>query len=235
MLTLKDYATPEPIRTLQRKLYGKAKQEPSFRFYALYDKICRPDILSHAYRLVRANKGSPGIDGISFEAIEAKEDGISAFLAELKEALVSKTYVPSPVKRVMIPKPDGTERPLGIPVIRDRVAQMAVKLVIEPIFEADFCDTSYGFRPNRSAHDAIDDIADALHQGYAKVIDADLSKYFYTIPHDKLLIVVAERISDGAILHLIKLWLKAPIIEVGKDGKKRNVGGGKGSSKGTPP
>jgi group II intron reverse transcriptase/maturase len=225
---------PENISTLQRKLYCKAKQEPSFRFYALYDKITRPDILSHAYNLVRANRGAAGIDGLTFEAIEAKEDGISALLADLKEALVSKTYEPDAVKRVMIPKDDGTERPLGIPTIRDRVAQMAAKLVIEPIFEADFCDTSYGFRPKKSAHDAIDDIADALHQGYTEVIDADLSKYFDTIPHDKLLTVVAERISDGAILHLIKQWLKAPVIEVGKDGKKRNVGGGKGSTKGTP-
>jgi len=225
---------PDSIRTLQRKLYAKAKQEPSFRFYALYDKITRPDILSHAYNLVRANKGAAGIDGITFEAIEAKEEGVSALLAELKEALVSKTYEPSPVKRVMIPKDDGTERPLGIPTIRDRVAQMAAKLVIEPIFEADFCDTSYGFRPKKSAHDAIDDISDALHKGYTDVIDADLSKYFDTIPHDKLLTVVAERISDGAILHLIKQWLKAAVIEVGKDGKKRNVGGGKGSTRGTP-
>jgi group II intron reverse transcriptase/maturase len=225
---------PENIRTLQRKLYVKAKQEPSFRFYALYDKVCRADILSHAYNLVRANKGAAGIDGITFEAIEAKEDGISALLAELKEALASKTYAPNAVKRVMIPKDDGTERPLGIPTIRDRVAQMAAKLVIEPIFEADFCDTSYGFRPKRSAHDAIDDVAAALATGHTDVIDADLSKYFDTIPHSKLLTVVAERIADGAILHLIKLWLKAPVIEVGKDGKKRNVGGGKGSTKGTP-
>jgi group II intron reverse transcriptase/maturase len=204
--------TPESIRTLQRKLYCKAKQEPACRFHALYDKVYRADILSHAYELVRANKGSAGIDGVTFGAIEAKE-GAAAFVAELAEALRSKRYRPDPVKRVMIPKSDGSERPLGIPTIRDRVAQMAVKLVIEPIFEADFCDTSYGFRPKRSAHDAIDDVAHTLNKGYSEVIDADLSKYFDTIPHSRLMIMVAERISDGAILHLIQMWLKAPVME----------------------
>jgi group II intron reverse transcriptase/maturase len=225
--------TPDAIRTLQRKLYRKAKQEPAYRFYALYDKIHRADILSHAYHLVRANKGSAGIDGVTFEAIENGE-GVTAFLAELQEALKSKTYAPSPVKRVMIPKGDGTERPLGIPTIRDRVAQMAVKLVIEPIFEADFIDTSYGFRPKKSAHDAIEDISYALNCGYTEVIDADVSKYFDTIPHAKLMAVVAERIVDSAILHIIQLWLKAPVMEMDKDGTKRNIGGGKANTKGTP-
>ena len=149
--------TPETIRTLQRKLYRKAKQEPSCRFHALYDKVYRADILEFAYRLVSANKGSAGIDGVTFEAIEENE-GAAAFIAELQEALRNKTYKPDPVKRVMIPKSDGKERPLGIPTIRDRVAQMAAKLVIEPIFEADFCDTSYGFRPKKSAHDAVNDV-----------------------------------------------------------------------------
>lgn len=225
--------TPENIRTLQRKLYRKAKQEPAFRFYALYDKVFRADILSHAYHLVRAKKGSAGIDGVTFEAIETGE-GETAFLAELEEALRNKTYKPDPVKRVMIPKRDGSERPLGIPTIRDRVAQMAVKLVIEPIFEADFCKTSYGFRPKKSVHDAVDDVAYTLYTGYTEVIDADISKYFDTIPHSNLLAVVAERICDGEILHLIKMWLTAPIMEVDKDGTKRNVGGGKGNRKGTP-
>jgi len=225
--------TPDEIRTLQRKLYTKAKQEPAYRFYALYDKVWRADILMFAYRLVRANKGSPGVDGVNFEDIDATI-GIDKFLSELAQDLKDKTYHPSPVRRVMIPKADGSQRPLGIPTIRDRVAQMAVKLVIEPIFEADFCPNSYGFRPKKSAHDAVDEIAEALHQGYTQVIDADLSKYFDSIPHAKLLAVVAERIVDGAILHLVKLWLKAPVIEEDKDGTKKNVGGGKANSKGTP-
>jgi RNA-directed DNA polymerase len=225
--------TPDEIRTLQRKLYTKAKQEPAYRFYALYDKVWRADILMFAYRLVRANKGSPGVDGLNFEDIEQKI-GIDRFLSELAQDLKDKTYHPSPVRRVMIPKADGSQRPLGIPTIRDRVAQMAVKLIIEPIFEADFCPNSYGFRPKKSAHDAVDEIAEALHQGYTQVIDADLSKYFDSIPHAKLLAVLAERIVDGAILHLVKLWLKAPVIEEDKDGTKKNVGGGKANSKGTP-
>ncbi|MGO9021418.1 MAG: group II intron reverse transcriptase/maturase [Syntrophobacteraceae bacterium] len=225
--------TPESIRTLQRKLYRKAKQEPACRFHALYDKVYRADILGHAYNLVRANKGSAGIDGVTFEAIEEKEGAI-AFVAELAGALKDKTYRPDPVKRVMIPKGNGSQRPLGIPTIRDRVAQMAMKLVIEPIFEADFCDTSYGFRPRKSAHDAVDDVTHTMHKGYTKVIDADLSKYFDTIPHANLMATVAQRISDGAVLHLIQMWLKAPVMEEDKDGTKRNIGGGKGNRKGTP-
>ena len=225
--------TPATIRTLQRKLYRKAKQEPAYRFYALYDKIYRADILSHAYHLVRANKGSAGIDGVTFEAIEENE-GVTTLIVELEAALRDKTYKPDPVKRVMIPKKDGSQRPLGIPTIRDRVVQMAAKLVIEPIFEADFCDTSYGFRPKKSAHNAIDDVVDAMFQGHNEVIDADISKYFDTIPHANLMATVAERICDGEILHLIQMWLKAPIMEQDKDGTKRNVGGGKGSRTGTP-
>ena len=224
--------TPEKIRTLQRKLYTKAKQEPGYRFYALYDKVYRADILRHAYNLVRSNKGAPGIDGVSFETIEAGE-GVELFLERLTEEVKNRTYRPMPVRRVMIPKPDGSQRPLGIPTIRDRVVQMAVKLVIEPIFEADFCECSYGFRPKRSAHDAVDDVADALHKGYSLVIDADLSKYFDTIPHAKLMAVVAERIVDGRILHLIKQWLKSPVVEKGKDGKD-HISGGKGNRRGTP-
>lgn len=225
--------TPESIRTLQRKLYCKAKQEPACRFHALYDKVYRADILSHAYNLVRANKGSAGIDGVTFEQIEAG-GGAAAFVAELGEALSGKTYKPAPVKRVMIPKDKGGYRPLGIPTIRDRVAQMAAKVVIEPIFEADFCETSYGFRPKKSAHDAVDDVAHTLNKGYSEVIDADLSKYFDTIPHAKLMSMVAERISDGSMLQLIQMWLKAPVMEEDENGTKRHIGGGKGSRKGTP-
>jgi retron-type reverse transcriptase len=226
-------STPEAIGTLQRKLSAKAKQEPGFRFDARYDQLARADILSHADRLVRANKGAPGIDGRTFEAIEAQE-GTVQFLACLQEELERKTYRADAVRRVWIPKPDGSKRPLGIPTIRDRVVQMAVKIVMEPIFEADFCEHSYGFRPKRSAHDAVDAVAEALLKGKRHVIDADLSKYFDTIPHAKLLAVVAERVSDGAVLGLIKQWLKAAVVEEGEDGTRRHDGGGKGNRRGTP-
>lgn len=224
--------TPDRIRTLQRKLYCKAKQEPNFRFYSLYDKVYRADILSHAYHLVRANKGAPGIDGVSFESIKEGEGEIT-FLQRLGHELREKQYRCQPVRRVWIPKPDGSQRPLGIPTIRDRVVQQALKLVIEPIFEADFCDSSYGFRPKRSAHDAVDAISKALLTGHRQVIDADLSKYFDTIPHAKLLAVVAERINDKAILALLKQWLKAPVVEQ-ENGKRRTIGGGKKNRLGTP-
>ena len=225
--------TPDSIRTLQRKLYIKAKQEPAYRFYARYDKLYRADILSHAWRLVKANGGSPGIDGLSFEAIE-REIGVERYLKEIGQSLQAHTYRADPVRRVMIPKADGSERPLGIPTIRDRVVQMAWKLVVEPIFEADFCEHSYGFRPQKSAHDAIDTIAHAMHQGYQQVIDADLSKYFDSIPHAKLLAVIAERIVDGALLALVAQWLKAPIIGKTPDGRDRHEGGGKANRRGTP-
>lgn len=226
-------ATPDKIRTLQRKLYAKAKQEPAYRFYALYDKISRAEVLAYAWQLVRANRGSPGVDGISFEAIE-NGIGVDTFLQELAVNLKDKTYQAQPVRRVLIPKADGSQRPLGIPTIQDRVAQMAVKLIIEPIFEADFCTHSYGFRPKKSAHDAVDDIANTLWAGYTQVIDADLSKYFDSIPHAKLMAVVAERIVDGGILHLINMWLKAPVITEDDSGVKKTVGGGKVNRKGTP-
>lgn len=225
-------ATPDNIRTLQRKLYQKAKQEPGFRFYALYDKVYRSDILAHAYQLVRAADGCAGVDGRTLEDIEGAE-GVAEFLAELGTALRTKTYAAEPVRRVMIPKANGGERPLGIPTIRDRVAQMAAKMVLEPIFEADFCDCSYGFRPKRSAHQAIDAIANGMHEGFTQVIDADVSKYFDSIPHAKLLATVAERVADGAMLHLLKLWLKAPVVS-DEGGQRRNLGGGQGNRKGTP-
>jgi RNA-directed DNA polymerase len=167
--------TPEKIRTLQRKLYRKAKTEPAFRFYVLYDKICRVDILRHAYELARGNAGAPGVDGMSFGQIEAA--GLEAWLAGLREELVSKTYRPDPVRRVMIPKPDGGgERALGIPTIRDRVAQTAAKLVLEPIFEADFEDNAYGYRPARGAVDAVKEVHRLICRGYTDVVDADLSR-----------------------------------------------------------
>src|SRR3979411_1017102 len=186
-------ATPEKIRTLQRKLYRKAKAEPAFRFYVLYDKSCREDILRHAYGLARANAGAPGVDGVTFAQIE--EQGLEAWLAGLREDLVSKTYRPDPGRRVMIPKPDGGERPLGIPTIRDRVVQTAAKLVLEPIFEADFEDSAYGYRPARGAVDAVKEVHRLICRGYTDVVDADLSKYFDTIPHADLLKTVAGRNS----------------------------------------
>ena len=173
-------STPIAIRTLQRKLYRKAKAEPACRFYLLYDKIYREDILRHAYALARANAGAPGTDGMTFAAIEAS--GLERWLAGLREELVSKTYRPDPVRRVMIPKLDGGERPLGIPTIRDRVVQTAAKFVLEPIFEADFEDSAYGYRPRRSAIDAVEETHRLICRGYTDVIDADLSKYFDTIP-----------------------------------------------------
>jgi RNA-directed DNA polymerase len=223
--------TPEKIRSLQRKLYRKAKAEPAFRFYVLYDKICREDILRHAYGLARANAGAPGVDGVSFAQIE--EQGLEAWLAGLREDLVAKTYRPDPVRRVLIPKPDGGERPLGIPTIGDRVVQTAAKLVLEPIFEADFEDNAYGYRSARGAVDAVKDVHRHLCRRYTDVVDADLSRYFDSIPHDDLLKSVARRVADGAVLRLIKLWLKAPIEEREGDGKRRIVGG-KGNRSGTP-
>src|SRR5215813_7247216 len=224
--------TPDKIRSLQRKLYCKAKAEPAFRFYVLYDKICREDILHHAYRTARANAGAPGVDGVTFAQIE--ERGLEGWLAGLREELVSKTYRPDPVRRVMIPKPNGEgERALGIPTIRDRVVQTAAKIVLEPIFEADFEDNAYGYRPARGAVDAVKDVHRHLRQGYTDVVDADLSRYFDSIPHDDLLKSVARRVADGSVLRLIKLWLKAPIEERDGDGKRRMVGGKK-NKRGTP-
>jgi RNA-directed DNA polymerase len=224
-------ATPEKIRSLQRKLYCKAKAEPAFRFYVLYDKICREDILRHAYAQARANAGAPGVDGMTFEQIEAA--GLEVWLAGLREELVSKTYRPDPVRRVTIPKPGGGERPLGIPTIRDRVVQTAAKLVLEPIFEADFEDSAYGYRPRRSAVDAVKETHRLICRGYTDVVDADLSRYFDTIPHADLLQSVARRIVDRNVLRLIKLWLRAPVEERDRDGKRR-MSGGRSSRHGTP-
>ena len=224
--------TPDQIRDLQRKLYLKAKREPKFRFYLLQDKVWREDIVQHAYRLVRANGGAPGIDGVTFQSIEDGE-GEAQFLSKLRQELKEKTYRAQPVRRVFIPKADGKKRPLGIPTIRDRVAQMAVKIVIEPIFEADFEDCSFGFRPKRDAHQAVGAIRRALYTAHPYVFDADLQQYFDTIPHDKLLILVARRISDRHILRWIKQWLKAAVVEEDQEGKRR-MSGGKKSKRGTP-
>jgi len=223
--------TPESIRTLQRKLYCKAKAEPAYRFYLLYDKIHRDDILAHAYALARANAGAPGVDGMTFAAVEAMGQG--EWLAAIRKDLVAKTYRPAPVRRVMIPKPGGGERPLGIPPIRDRVVQTAAKLVLEPIFEADLDPAAHGYRPGRSGANAIKVVHVLLCRGYTDVVDADLSKYFDTIPHQDLMRSVARRIVDRHVLRLIKLWLKAPVEERDDDGTRRMTGG-KNSRQGTP-
>src|SRR5215831_9965355 len=224
-------ATPMNIRTLQRKLYCKAKAEPAYRFYLLYDKIHRDDILAHAYALARANAGAAGVDGRTFAAVEAM--GLEEWLAAIRKDLVTKTYRPAPVRRVMIPKPGGGERPLGIPTIRDRVVQSAAKLVLEPIFEADLDPAAHGYRPGRSGTDAIKAVHALLCRGYTDVVDADLSKYFDTIPHQDLMRSVARRIVDRHVLRLIKLWLSAPVEERDEDGRRRMTGG-KGSRRGTP-
>jgi RNA-directed DNA polymerase len=224
--------TPEKIRTLQRKLYLKAKREPDFRFYLLYDKIYREDILKHAYYLAKANGGASGVDGVTFEMIEA--EGLQEWLTGIREQLRSKTYTPQPVRRAMIPKPGGGKRPLGIPTIRDRVVQTATKLVIEPIFEADLEPNAYGYRPKRSALDAICKVHKLLREGYTDVVDADLSKYFDTIPHKELMQGVARRIVDRNVLRLIKLWLKTPIVCDGSKGGGKQIRGGRKNRSGTP-
>lgn len=223
----KELTDKERVRLLQLKLYQKAKQEKEYKFYVLYDKIFQQHILAEAYKRSKSKNGCPGIDKQSFADVE--QYGREKFLAELGEELRTRTYKPQAVKRAWMDKENGGKRPLGIPTIKDRVAQQACKLVIEPIFEADFDESSYGFRPKRSASLAITEIRDNLKSGNQTVYDADLSKYFDTIPHDKLVIALKERISDPRVLALIQQWLKVPIVE--EDGKYT---GGKSNAKGTP-
>ena len=224
-------ATPSKIRELQIKLYRKAKNEPGYRFYMLYDKMYREDILAHAYVLARANKGASGVDGQSFADIESR--GLTEWLTGIRQELRNRTYQPQPVRRVTIPKPGGGERPLGIPTIRDRVVQTAAKLVLEPIFEADLEPSAYGYRPKRSAQDAIRKVHKLVCEGYTDVVDADLSKYFDTIPHCELMQCVAQRIVDRDVLRLMKMWLMAPVEERDENGKRR-LTGGKDRHCGTP-
>jgi RNA-directed DNA polymerase len=227
-------ATPDKIRDLQIKLYRKAKKEPEYRFYQLYDKVYREDILNHAYKLAKSNDGAPGVDEESFEDIESRgPQGVMEWLNGLGKDLHDKTYEPQPVRRVMIEKPGGGERPLGIPTIRDRVAQTAAKLILEPILEADLEPNAYGYRPKRSAQDAIQKVDELLYQGYTDIVDADLSKYFDTIPHSELMQCVARRIVDKHMLHLLKMWLEVPVEERDEKGKKR-LTGGRDNDRGTP-
>jgi RNA-directed DNA polymerase len=223
---------PVKLTTLRQKLYRKAKLEPKFRFYALYDRIHRRDVLESAYQISRVNKGKAGIDGVTFEDIEESSDGVEGFLNEIQNSLITKSYRPSAVRRSWIPKSDGRKRPLGIPTIRDRVVQTAMLLIIEPIFEADFMDCSFGFRPKRSAHDALGEVRKHLKKGLGAVYDADLKGYFDSIPHDKLMKCIKMRIVDQSVLKLIKMWLQAPVVEQNRDGGKKISRSDKGTPQG---
>lgn len=228
----RDKNLPPELSRLRQKLGQKAKQEPQFRFYTLYGRIMDQATLKAAWERVRANGGAPGVDGVSIEQVEQTAEGVMGFLERIREELHAKTYRPDAVRRVYIPKPDGRERPLGIPTVRDRVVQTAVLLILEPIFEADFEDCSYGFRPGRSAHDALEEVRQSIAAGLKTIYDADLQGYFDSIPHDKLIACVRMRVVDRSVLRLIRLWLRAPVVEPSKQkGGKPTV---KRNDKGTP-
>jgi RNA-directed DNA polymerase len=228
--------TPLSVQKLQTALHDKAKESPNFRFYALYDKVYRKDVLAFAYECCQANGGAAGVDGQTFEDIEAY--GVERWLDELAQELKSRTYRPLPVRRVYIPKPDGKQRPLGVPAIRDRTVEMAAVLVLEPIFEADLQPEQYAYRRDRSALDAVRHVHKLINTGHGEIVDADLSSYFDSIPHAELLQSVARRVVDGAMLHLIKGWLEAPVEETDERGNKhrstRNRDEGRGTPQGAP-
>ena len=225
---INDRLLPPTLAALRQKLSQKAKQEKQFRFYSLFGHICRPETLQAAWKQVRANGGKPGPDGLSIEQVE--QQGVEAFLSGIERSLKDRTYRAGMVRRVYIRKANGKLRPLGIPSVRDRVVQTATLLILEPIFEADFKDCSHGFRPGRSAHDALRAIGQELKQGFCAVYDADLAGYFDSIPHDKLLACVRMRVTDGSVLKLIRMWLKAPVVET-EQGKPPTI---KRNGKGTP-
>jgi RNA-directed DNA polymerase len=225
-------APPKTVEKLQATLHAKAKRSPQQRFHALYDKVYRDDVLAHAYERCRLNKGAPGVDGQTFADIQ--EYGLEKWLGELTDDLRKKTYQPQPVRRVWLPKPDGKKRPLGIPTVRDRVVQMAAMLVLEPIFEADLQPEQYAYRPGRSALDAIQAVHSLVNRGHTEVVDADLSGYFDSIPHQELMTSVARRVCDGAMLHLIKMWLVTPVEEVDERGRRQRTTRNKDEGRGTP-